>query len=54
MGMQQHSKPSHSIHFVLPGSTPPGLMMDSNDAMGLTALTREVPVDCAEVYMMLG
>ena len=39
MGMQQHSKPSHSMHLVLPGCVPAGLTIESMDSIGLTKST---------------
>jgi hypothetical protein len=41
MGMQQHSKPSHSMHLVRPGTIPPGLMRGV-EGPGSTWLTRAV------------
>ncbi len=41
IGMQQHSKPSHSMHLVRPGSIPPGLMRGVEEP-GSTWLTRAV------------
>ena len=39
--MQQHSYPSHSIHFVLPGSVPAGLRIEEALEEGRTKLTGE-------------
>jgi len=64
MGMQQHSYPSHSMHFVLPPPPPPaasaGLTMDSTMEMaelpGPLRLTRDERDDDeqAMVCLLLG
>ena len=39
IGRQQHSYPSHSIHFVLPGWVPAGLMIEEAVEEEWTKLT---------------
>ena len=48
--MQQHSYPSHSIHFVLPGSLPAGLMIEEALEEGRTKLTG-VPAALVEEHI---
>jgi len=49
-GKQQHSYPSHSMHFVFPGSVPAGFVIEEVEVVGMTALTG---VEVVEVEHMV-